>query len=149
MSKVQPFSEPSQLLQKRKYVQIGTNDEPCEILFGLHDIDEGETYRGIKIIPSQIDLQMFKLFDEKNEVLQDMVKEHDDIEHVKVKVNIKTVRILNADKTMATMDDVTNERLCKIIVRPRRWKMGEQQGVTMRVHTILLLEDDMAIEFLE
>jgi hypothetical protein len=149
MSKVQQFSESSQLLQKRKYIQIGSNDDPCEVLFGLHDIDEGETYRGIKIIPSQADLQLFKEFDEKQGDLQDLVKEHDDVEHVKVKVNINTVKVVNADKSVGSMDDVTNERQCKIIVCPRPWKMGEQQGVSMRVHSIQLIAEDMAIEFLE
>jgi hypothetical protein len=143
------FSDSAQLLQKRKPFQLGTTDMPCEVLFGLHDIDEGNTWRGVKIIPSEADMLLLKDFDEKQEHMQDLVKELDDIEHIKLKVNLNTTKVVNADKSIASLEDLCNERRCKVIVSGRQWKMDGQQGVCLRAHAIQLLEDnEMDLEFL-
>ena len=148
-SKVIMFTDVSQLMQKRARFQLGTNEDPCEVQFGLHDIDEGATWRGITIIPSEADIELFKLFNEQHEVMQDIVKDHDDIPTIKVKVNLKTTKVVNANKTIASFKDVCNERRCKIIVSTRHWKMNEQRGICLRALAIQLIDDDAEeMEFL-
>jgi hypothetical protein len=134
-------------LAGRSPIQLGTVSEPCTVLFALTDIDKDKPWRSIKIVPNDDDLVVLKEFDDKNDDLQDIVKTHDDTEFITIKFHEKLTKAFNEDKTKADLaSTVARDQRVKIVVRPYKWKMNDQKGVSLRGVLVVGVDDDVSID---
>jgi len=136
----------AQLLQQ-KPIQLGTTDEPCTVLFGRNEKGAEKPWRSIQIVPNDADLATLKAFDNEHDDLHDLVKERDDIEYVTVKVHENFTKCFNEDKSQADLKTTTSrDQRIKVVVRGRKWKMNDQQGVSLRAALIVSVADDVSID---
>ena len=142
--------EKKEQMMHMKPLQIGTDPLPCKVLFGLHEIDENSSWRTITVIPDESTLKVLESFDADHDDLQDIVKESKDGKKIiKVKVSKDQTKCYNVDKSKADMKDIAKHDItCKLIVRPRWWKMDGQEGVSIRASIIVVtasvdMDDDV------
>ena len=134
-------------LSNSKPIQLGTTDEPCVVLFGLGDIDKDKAWRTIKIVPNDNDLKVLLEFDEKNDDLQDIVKEHDGTKYVCVKVNDSRTKSFDALKEKVKIADVTMQSsIVKVVIRANAWSMNNQHGITFQAALVQAVEDSIDVD---
>ena len=79
-------------------------------------------------------------------MINDVVKQHDGIEHISVKVHATLTKTFDDTKAKAKFKAVaTRDAQLKLVVRPRKWKMNEQEGIAFRA-AIIVLVDDISVD---
>ena len=143
---VSPLRDVSQLTNKQQ-IQLGATDEPCVVLFGLSDIDKEKSWRTIKIAPNDGDLKVLSAFDQAHDGLQDIVKEHDGIKYISVKVNDTRTKAFDAAKGKAKLTDVlTKGALLKVVIRANAWSMNDQRGISLQAVLVQAVDDDINVD---
>jgi hypothetical protein len=143
---VSQLRDAAQLSQSKPF-QLGTTDEPCVILFGLGEIDKDKSWRTIKIVPNDNDLKVLQAFDNANDSLQDIVKEHDGIKYVCVKVNDSRTKSFNDLKEKVQLAEVTTQSsIVKVVIRANAWSMNEQHGIYFQAALIQAVEDSIDVD---
>ena len=127
-----------------KFLQLGSNDEPCRVRFGLSDkFDADKKWRALKIIPSDADMNILKAFDESHPELSNFVHNLDDgQEFVKVVVS-KDTKVIDG----CTIADLHADQMCLLIVRPWKWNYKGETGFQLRVGKAKVIDDTGEIDF--
>jgi hypothetical protein len=127
-----------------KFLQLGSNEEPCRVRFGLSDkFDADKTWRALKIIPSDADMKILKEFDESHPELSNFVHNLDDgQEFVKVVVS-KDIKVIDG----CTIADLHADQMCLLIVRPWKWSYKGETGFQLRVAKAKIIDDTDEIDF--
>jgi hypothetical protein len=148
-SKVASLTKTSQLLQKNRFIQIGSDDAPCRVLFGLSNIDQDKRYRSIQVIPSEQQLDVFKNFDYDNMNLLNIVKEFKETSYIRVKLDSENVKVKYIDGSISSgsIDDIRRGQECKLIVKPIQWEMNDKTGISLRAFVIQLISPSDIEEF--
>ena len=143
---VSSLRDVSQLTNKQP-IQLGATDEPCVVLFGLSDIDKEKSWRTIKIAPNDGDLKVLSAFDQAHDGLHDIVKEHDGIKYISVKVNDTRTKAFDAAKGKAKIADVlTQGALLKVVIRANAWSMKDQRGISLQAALVQAVDDDINVD---
>jgi len=129
--------------------QLGSNQEPCVIRFGVSKLfDQDKPNKTIKIISSDEEFQVFLNVDNKKTVNHKIAHQHDGMNHINIKVNVDT-RITHTNGTEASIENLVPEQECLLIVRSRRWKMEQDKtGITLKCLAIRLITREMDFEFI-
>ena len=86
-------------------------------------------------------------FDEKNDDLQDIVKEHDGTKYVCVKVNDSRTKSFDALKEKVKIADVTMQSsIVKVVIRANAWSMNNQHGITFQAALVQAVEDSIDVD---
>lgn len=123
-------------------IQLGTSNDPCTVLFGRNEIDAGKPWRTIKLIPNDADLAVLMAFDKEHDDEADVVKEHDDVAYVTVKVHDSLTKYYTDDKSASDVEtSTTRDQRVKVVIRGRPWKMNGQRGVSLRAALVVVVDD--------
>ena len=133
-------------LSQPKPIQLGSSSEPCIVLFGLNGIDAKKPWRNIKITPTDTDLAILLEFDMENVDNADIVRFHEGVPYISVKVHEKFTKSFNDNKILTDLDTASDrEQLVLVVIRPRKWKMNGLQGVSFRAAMLVVVGENLDI----
>ena len=129
--------------------QLGNEQNPCVIRFGPSKLfDQDKANKTIKIITGDEEFKVFKNVDDKEIVNHKIVHQYDDMEHINVKVNSDT-KMTHMSGGTASIEDLTPEQECMLIVKARKWKMEpDKTGFSLKCLAIRLVTREMNFEFI-
>jgi len=128
--------------------QLGNEQEPCTIRFGVSKLfDQDKPNKTIKLFISDEEIQVFKNVDTQQIVNHEILHMHDNMNHINVKVNADT-RIVHKDGSIASINELVPEQECLVILKPRRWKMEDKTGISLKCLAIRLIPKEMDFDFI-